>query len=61
MQFLTPDMIGRISAALGLDRDKVQSIVSAAVPALLAGLSGVAAQPAIECTHLLADRRQQWK
>jgi hypothetical protein len=38
-------MIGRIAGALGLDSNKVQSAVSAGVPGLLAGLSGVAASP----------------
>jgi len=45
MQFLTPDMIGRIAAALGLDRSAAQGGVSAAVPALLAAISGAAAKP----------------
>src|SRR6516225_6556896 len=45
MQFLTPDMIGRIASALGLDRTNTQTAISAAIPGLLAGLSGVAAQP----------------
>jgi hypothetical protein len=45
MDFLTPDMIGRIANGLGLDANKVQSAVSAGVPGLLAGLSGVAATP----------------
>src|SRR5262245_1551676 len=45
MQFLTPDMIGRIASALGLDRTNTQTAIGAAVPGLLAGLSGVAAQP----------------
>jgi Bacterial protein of unknown function (DUF937) len=45
MQFLTPDMIGRIAAALGLDRNAVQSAVGAAVPGLLAAFGGAAAQP----------------
>src|SRR6185295_10762749 len=45
MQFLTPDMIARIAAALGLDRNGAQSGVAAAVPALLASLTGVAAKP----------------
>jgi hypothetical protein len=45
MQFLTPDMIGRIASVLGLDRNRVQTAIGAAVPGLLAGLSGVAAQP----------------
>jgi len=45
MQFLTPDMVGRIAAALGLDRNKVQSAIASAVPGLLAALSSVATQP----------------
>jgi hypothetical protein len=45
MQFLTPDMIGRIASALGLDRNNTQTAIGAAVPGLLAGLCGVAAQP----------------
>lgn len=44
-QMLTPDMIARIASALGLDSSKVQSAVGAAIPAVLAGLTGVAAQP----------------
>src|SRR5262245_49880893 len=45
MQFLTPEMIGRVATALGLDRTLVQSAISAAVPGLLAGFSGIATQP----------------
>jgi hypothetical protein len=45
MQFLTPDMIGRIASALGLDRSNVQSATSAAVPSLLAAFSSIAVQP----------------
>ena len=45
MQFLTPEMIGRIASALGLDRNNAQTAIGAAVPGLLAGLTGVAAQP----------------
>jgi hypothetical protein len=45
MQFLTPDMIGRIAAALGLDRNLVQTAINAAVPALLGGVSGAALKP----------------
>jgi hypothetical protein len=44
-QFLTPDMIGRIATALGLDRNKVQSAISAIVPALLAAFNNTATQP----------------
>jgi hypothetical protein len=45
MQFLTPDMIARIAAALGLERNEAQAGVSAAVPALLAAFTGAAAKP----------------
>ena len=45
MRFLTPDVIARISAALGLDRNKAATAITAAVPGVLAALSGVAAQP----------------
>src|SRR5262249_3841298 len=44
MQFLTPDMIGRIASALGLDRNNTQTAIGAAVPGVLAGLSGLVAQ-----------------
>jgi len=45
MQFLTPDIIARIAATLGLGRTETQTGVSAAVPALLAAFSGVADKP----------------
>src|SRR5262245_21761715 len=45
MQFLTPDMVGRIATALGFDRNKIQSAISAAVPALLAAFIDAATQP----------------
>src|SRR5262249_32685152 len=45
MQFLTPDMIVRIASALGLYRNNTQTAFGSAIPGLLAGLSGVAAQP----------------
>jgi hypothetical protein len=45
MQYLTPDMIGRIAAALGLDRNTAQTSIGASIPALLAAFSGAAAQP----------------
>jgi Bacterial protein of unknown function (DUF937) len=45
MQFLTPDMIGRIAGALGLNRSDAQSGVSAAAPALLAAFGGLADKP----------------
>ena len=45
MQFLTPEMIGRIATALGIDRNIAQAAVSAVVPALLAGFSKTAPQP----------------
>jgi Bacterial protein of unknown function (DUF937) len=45
MQFLTPDIIARIAATLGLGRTETQAGISAAVPALLAAFSGVADKP----------------
>src|SRR6516162_1995301 len=45
MQFLTPEMIGRVATALGVDRNMLQTAIGAAVPGLLAGFSGVATQP----------------
>jgi Bacterial protein of unknown function (DUF937) len=45
MQFLTPDLVARIAATLGLGRTETQAGVSAAVPALLAAFSGVADKP----------------
>jgi hypothetical protein len=57
MQFLTPDMVGRIAAALGFDRNKVQSAISGAVPALLAAFNSVANQPG--GAQRLADAARQ--
>src|SRR5262245_51918049 len=58
MQFLTPDMIGRIASALGLDRTNTQTAIGAAVPGLLAGLCGVATQPG-GAQQLVEAARQQ--
>ena len=44
-RFLTPDVIGRIASALGIDRNIAQTAINAVVPSLLAGFGGVAAQP----------------
>jgi hypothetical protein len=45
MQFLTPDMIGRIASGLGLDKGLVGKAVSAALPSILAGVIGASAKP----------------
>jgi Bacterial protein of unknown function (DUF937) len=58
MQFLTPDLIGRIASALGLERNLLQTAIGAAVPGLLAGFNGVAAQPG--GATKLADAARQW-
>jgi hypothetical protein len=58
MQFLTPEMIGRIASALGLERNNTNTAVGAAVPALLAGLSNVALQPG-GAQKLVDTARQQ--
>jgi len=57
MQFLTPDMIGRIGTALELDRNKIQPAVSSAVPALLAAFNDTATQPG--GSQKLADAARQ--
>jgi len=57
MQLLTPDMVGRIATAFGFDRNKVQSAISSAVPALLAAFNDVAAQPG--GAQKLADAARQ--
>ena len=45
LQYLTPDIINRIAAALGLDRAIVEKLVSAAVPSLFGALASSAANP----------------
>ncbi len=42
---LTPELIGKMASASGLDRGTTQSAVSAFVPAILSGLSDLAAKP----------------
>jgi hypothetical protein len=46
MQFLTPEVIEKIAAFLGLDRAAAQKAAGGAVPALLAGLSDLVSSPA---------------
>jgi hypothetical protein len=41
-QYLTPDMIAKIAAALGVDQSLAGKAVTAAIPGLLGGLTGVA-------------------
>ena len=57
MQSLTPDMVGRIATAFGFDRNKIQSAISGAVPALLAAFNNVATQPG--GAQKLADAARQ--
>jgi hypothetical protein len=45
MQFLTPDMMAKIAACLGLDRTIAQKAIGGAVPALLSTLADVASTP----------------
>jgi hypothetical protein len=44
MQLLTPDLIGRLAAMLGVDKSVVQKATGASIPAILAGLGGLADQ-----------------
>jgi hypothetical protein len=57
-QFLTPDMIGRIASALGIDRSLAQKAIDAAIPALLARLAGHASKPegARQLSNVLAQQ-----
>jgi hypothetical protein len=45
MQFLTPDMIGRVASGLGLDKGLAGKAISAALPSILAGIVGTSAKP----------------
>jgi hypothetical protein len=45
MQFLTPDMIGRIASGLGLEKGLAGKAISAALPSILAGIVGSSAKP----------------
>jgi len=45
MEFLTPDLIGRIAAAIEVDRNEAQFAIRSAVPALLAAFNDTATQP----------------
>ena len=44
-RFLTPEVIGKLASASGLDRSVAQTAVGAALPSILNALTGVAAQP----------------
>jgi hypothetical protein len=44
-QFLSPDLVARIASALGLDLSAAQKAIGGSVPAILAGLVGVASKP----------------
>ena len=44
-RFLTPELIGKMASATGLDRSIAQKATAAAVPAILSGLAGVAGKP----------------
>ena len=45
MDFLTPDIISKIAGYFGLDRYSTQKAIGASVPAMLAGLVGLASKP----------------
>ena len=46
MQFLTPDLVAKIARTLDIDSEVAQSVVGAAVPAILASFAGLAAKSA---------------
>jgi len=43
--FLTPELLGKLATACGLDRAMTQTAVSAAVPSILSGLARIAGSP----------------
>ena len=45
-RFLTPEVMGKLATASGLDSNAAQTAVSAAVPSILSGLAGIAGTPA---------------
>ena len=60
MQFLTPDMIGKIASALGLDRSIAQKAIGGAVPALLSSFADLSSTPngARQLTNVLGQQQQ---
>ncbi|MBR0697153.1 DUF937 domain-containing protein [Bradyrhizobium lablabi] len=58
-QLLTPDMITKIAAALGLDSNLVQKMIAGAVPSLLASVADVASTPtgARQLTNTLSQQQ----
>jgi hypothetical protein len=44
-QFITPDMVSRASAALGIDRATLQKALGAAVPGVLAAITSILSRP----------------
>jgi Bacterial protein of unknown function (DUF937)/PRC-barrel domain len=44
-RFLTPELVGKLASATGLDRSLTQTAVGAAVPSILSALTGLVAQP----------------
>jgi hypothetical protein len=58
MQYLTPEMIGRIASALNIDRRMISQAVSAAIPALIGSFAGAASKPRGAATLDAAVRDQ---
>ncbi len=58
MQYLTPEMIGQIASALGIDRRLINQAVSAAIPALIGSFAGTASKPGGAATIDAAIRDQ---
>jgi sporulation protein YlmC with PRC-barrel domain len=44
-RFLTPEVVGKMASATGLDRSVAQTAIGAAVPSILNALTGLVAQP----------------
>ena len=58
-QFITPEMVGRVSTALGIDRATLQKAIGAGVPGILAALTSLVARPAGALTIENAVNEQQ--
>jgi sporulation protein YlmC with PRC-barrel domain len=57
-RFLSPEVVGKIASASGLERDVAQEAVNASVPAILSGLTELASQPggAKQLANAIADQ-----
>ena len=53
-RFLTPEVMGKLAAASGLDSGMARTAVSAAVPSILSGLASISATLARSAVSILS-------